>query len=112
MLDNQGRGGSRFGACLLYAQEKAELECLLRDEAARSAGPARYLRPSVVLGPHAWAPRTSCPVRRLRWPAVWPGWPACLAVAALPFLPPIAQWVETASHPAIMDTTRAKRELG
>ena len=34
------------------------------------------------------------------------------AVAALPFLPPVAQWVEAASHPAIMDTTRAKRELG
>jgi len=34
------------------------------------------------------------------------------AVAALPFLPPVAQWVEAASHPAIMDATRAKRELG
>jgi nucleoside-diphosphate-sugar epimerase len=34
------------------------------------------------------------------------------AIAALPFLPPIAQWVEAASHPAIMDTTRAKQELG
>jgi nucleoside-diphosphate-sugar epimerase len=34
------------------------------------------------------------------------------AVAALPFLPPVAQWVEAASHPAIMDTTRAKQELG
>ena len=37
---------------------------------------------------------------------------AALAVAALPFLPPFAQWVEAASHPAIMDTTRAKKELG
>ena len=34
------------------------------------------------------------------------------AVAALPVLPPVAQWVEAASHPAIMDTTRAKQELG
>ena len=34
------------------------------------------------------------------------------AVAALPFLPPVAQWVEAASHPAIMDTSRAKKELG
>jgi nucleoside-diphosphate-sugar epimerase len=34
------------------------------------------------------------------------------AVAGLPFLPPAAQWVEAASHPAIMDTTRAKRDLG
>ena len=33
-------------------------------------------------------------------------------IAALPFLPPVAQWVEAASHPAIMDTTRARRELG
>ena len=37
---------------------------------------------------------------------------AALAVAALPFLPPLGQWVEAASHPAIMDTTRAKQELG
>lgn len=34
------------------------------------------------------------------------------AVAALPFLPPTAEWIEVISHPAIMDTTRAKRELG
>ena len=33
-------------------------------------------------------------------------------ITALPFLPPVAQWVEVASHPAIMDTTRAKQELG
>jgi nucleoside-diphosphate-sugar epimerase len=33
-------------------------------------------------------------------------------LAAVPFLPPAAQWVEAASHPAIMDTTRAKAELG
>jgi nucleoside-diphosphate-sugar epimerase len=37
---------------------------------------------------------------------------AARAVASLPFLPPAAQWVEAASHPAIMDTTRAKRDLG
>src|SRR5690349_1848398 len=37
---------------------------------------------------------------------------AARAVAALPFLPPAAQWVEAASHPAIMDTTKAKNELG
>jgi nucleoside-diphosphate-sugar epimerase len=37
---------------------------------------------------------------------------AARALAALPFLPPAAQWVEAASHPAIMDTARAKRELG
>jgi len=37
---------------------------------------------------------------------------AARALAALPFLPPAAEWVEAASHPAIMDTTRAKQELG
>jgi nucleoside-diphosphate-sugar epimerase len=37
---------------------------------------------------------------------------AARALAAVPFLPPVAQWVEAASHPAIMDTTRAKAELG
>jgi nucleoside-diphosphate-sugar epimerase len=37
---------------------------------------------------------------------------AARAAAALPFLPPAAQWVEAASHPAIMDITRAKKELG
>jgi nucleoside-diphosphate-sugar epimerase len=37
---------------------------------------------------------------------------AARAVAALPFLPPAAQWVEAASHPVIIDTTRAREELG
>ena len=37
---------------------------------------------------------------------------AARAVASLPFLPFAVQWVEAASHPAIMDTTRAKRDLG
>jgi nucleoside-diphosphate-sugar epimerase len=37
---------------------------------------------------------------------------AARAAATLPFLPPAAQWIEAASHPAIMDTTRAKSELG
>ena len=37
---------------------------------------------------------------------------AARALASLPFLPPVAQWVEVVSHPAIMDTTRAKRDLG
>ena len=44
----------RPAARLFYAQEKAELEHLLRAEADRPAGPALYvLRPPVVLGPHA-----------------------------------------------------------
>ncbi len=37
---------------------------------------------------------------------------AARAIAGLPFLPPTAQWVKVASHPAIMDTTRAKQQLG
>ncbi len=43
-----------------------------------------------------------------------PGAPAHLAarlVSRLPLLPSVAQWVESASHPAIMDTTRAKTDL-
>jgi nucleoside-diphosphate-sugar epimerase len=32
--------------------------------------------------------------------------------AHLPFLPPVAEWVEAVSHPAIMDTTKAKEQLG
>jgi nucleoside-diphosphate-sugar epimerase len=34
------------------------------------------------------------------------------ALAGLPGMPPVAGWVEALSHPAIMDTGRAKRELG
>jgi nucleoside-diphosphate-sugar epimerase len=35
------------------------------------------------------------------------------AASALPaFAPPSAEWVEAISHPSIMDTTKAKRELG
>jgi len=37
---------------------------------------------------------------------------AARAVAALPFLPPAAQWLRAVSRPTIMDTTRAKRDLG
>ena len=37
---------------------------------------------------------------------------AAALAARVPFLPPAAQWVEAASHPAIMDTTKAKEELG
>jgi nucleoside-diphosphate-sugar epimerase len=32
--------------------------------------------------------------------------------AALPFAPPVAQWAEAISHPAIMDTEKAKADLG
>ena len=37
---------------------------------------------------------------------------AARAMAALPFLPPAATWVEAASHPSIVDATRARTELG
>jgi nucleoside-diphosphate-sugar epimerase len=37
---------------------------------------------------------------------------AAALAARVPFLPPAAQWVQAASHPAIMDTTKAKKELG
>lgn len=37
---------------------------------------------------------------------------AARAIAALPFLPPIAGWVEAGTYPAFMDTARAKAELG
>jgi nucleoside-diphosphate-sugar epimerase len=34
------------------------------------------------------------------------------AAARLPFLPPVAEWVEAGSRPVIMDTTRARELLG
>ena len=37
---------------------------------------------------------------------------AARAAARLPFLPPVAEWIEAAAQPVIMDTTRAKEELG
>jgi nucleoside-diphosphate-sugar epimerase len=175
----------RPAARLFYAREKAELEQLLKAEAARAAAPALYLlRPPIVLGPHAVGakdllPGPLAPLGRVLagrigrvpvpLPALVPVMPlqvvheddlgqallACVlaagppgaynvaadgilttadiarefgliplplpagptrlaarAVAALPFLPPAAQWVEAASHPAIMDTAKAKRDLG
>ena len=37
---------------------------------------------------------------------------AARAAARFPFLPQQAQWVEAFSHPAVMDTTKARTELG
>lgn len=37
---------------------------------------------------------------------------AARAVSSAPFAPPLAEWAEAASHPAIMDASKAKRELG
>jgi nucleoside-diphosphate-sugar epimerase len=168
---------------LFYAQEKAELEGLLREEAEVHPELALYLlRPPIVLGPDAIGGKADLPgflapigaalragLRKVPVPAVVPDLPlqlihqddvgealrrcvvaegppgayniaaddvvsiadvarelgvvpvtvpgapvqaAARVLAQLPFLPSVAQWVETASHPAIMDTTRARTELG
>ena len=47
----------------------------------------------------------------LRMPAA-PAQAAARAFSRLPFLPPAAEWIEAASRPAIMDTTKAREELG
>jgi nucleoside-diphosphate-sugar epimerase len=169
---------------LFYAQEKAELEELLRAEAAQHPELQVYLlRPPVVLGPHTVGGKDILPgplaplakrmqgrFRRLPVPVPavvpdlplqfvheddvgsallqcivaagppgayniagegvlsavdvarevgflplpFPGGPtqaAAKAVAKLP-LPSFAQWVEAVSHPAVMDTTKARTELG
>ncbi|TFV89659.1 NAD-dependent epimerase/dehydratase family protein [Blastococcus sp. CT_GayMR16] len=41
-----------------------------------------------------------------------PGQAAARAVSRLPFLPPAAEWIEAASRPVIMDTSRARERLG
>jgi nucleoside-diphosphate-sugar epimerase len=185
---------------LFYAQEKAELERLLADEAqalaapsaaadkSRSPGVSLYLlRPPIVLGPHAMGAKDALPpplaalvqrtldlARRLPVPIPVPapdlplqliheedvaqallscvlaeGPPgayniaaddiltvadvvrelgltpltvpagvvrsAARAAASIPlpaFAPPASEWIEAATQPAIMDTSRAKRELG
>jgi nucleoside-diphosphate-sugar epimerase len=48
-------------------------------------------------------------------PIPLPGGPAHAAARAfsrLPYLPPVAEWVEAASRPAIMDTGKAREKLG
>lgn len=169
---------------LFYAQEKAELEGLLQQEAAAHPGTALYLvRPPVVLGPDAVGAKLALPAmlaplangvagalkrlpglpapipdlplqlihqddvaEALRLCVVGAGPPGAYNIAAddvvsvldvarelglrpvrvpgrpvaaaartlanLPYLPSAAQWVEAMSHPAIMDTTKAKTELG
>ncbi len=168
---------------LFYAQQKAELEQLLRDEADKHPEIDLYLlRPPIVLGPDAVGGKVEVPaalapvgkalrtaVRKLPVPVVVPdielqlihqddvgqallqcvlaagpagayniaaddvvsvvdvarelgfvplpvqGGPARSAarlISKVPFLPPQLQWIEAASHPAIMDTTRARTELG
>ena len=178
----------RPAARLFYAQEKAEVEQLLRDEAQAHSDVALYLlRPPIVLGPHAVGAKGALPeplagfaqrafdmARRLPFPVPVPvpdlplqliheqdvgrallacvladGPPgayniagdgivtaadvvrelgftpitvpadlaqsAARAAALIPlpsFAPPASEWIEAATHPAIMDTSKAKRELG
>jgi len=174
----------RPAAHLFYAQEKAELEQLLRDEVASTSVGLYLLRPPVVLGPHAVGAKEFMPERMARLtgtvldalrrapvgaPVPVPDLPvqfiheddvgqalhlcvlaagppgeynitgdgvlsardvarelgvlplplparlvqvAARALASVPFAPPVAEWAEAISHPAIMDAGKAKRELG
>ncbi|HEX9337290.1 MAG TPA: NAD-dependent epimerase/dehydratase family protein [Pseudonocardiaceae bacterium] len=176
----------RPAAKLFYAQEKAELEHLLADEAAAQPDIALYLlRPPIVVGPHALGAKNLLPqplaalgrrlvglVGRVPLPVLVPDFPLQLiheqdvgqafllcavgagppgsyniagsgvlstvdvarelglipvpvpggllrsaartvsALPSLPFTPPVAQWIEIASQPAIMDVRKAERELG
>lgn len=176
---------TRPAARLFYAQEKAELEGLLEEEAGRHPELALFLlRPPVVLGPNVIGGKDVLPgplaplgrklfgrPRRLPVPVpvfvpalpmqfiheedvgralvqciVGAGPPgayniagdgvltaadvarefgalpiplppapaqaAARAFSRLPFLPPVAEWVEAASRPAIMDTSKAREQLG
>ncbi|HWD65987.1 MAG TPA: NAD-dependent epimerase/dehydratase family protein [Solirubrobacteraceae bacterium] len=178
----------RPAARLFYAQEKAELEQLLAEEAAASPRPELYLlRPPIVLGPHAAGAKATIPepltraalgvlglAGRLKVPIPAlaanvpmqfiheadvgqallrcvlgdgpPGayniagdgvvtgsdvirelglmpmpipagavYAATRTLAQIPWpglVPPAAEWVEAFSHPAIMDTSKARQELG
>jgi len=178
----------RPAARLFYAQEKAELERLLGDEARSHPDVGLYLvRPPIVLGPHAMGAKDALPpplgglvqwalelAGRLPIPLPVPapelpmqfiheddvgqallrcvmaeGPPGAYNIAAddiltpvdvvrelgltplpvpagvvqgaaraasqipLPsFAPPASEWIEAVTHPAIMDTSKAKRELG
>ena len=175
--------GDPAGGPALYAQEKAELEPLLGQEAASHPETALYLlRPPIVLGPDAVGAKVNVPrvlepmvravgggLRQLpALPALVPDLPssssirttsprpcACASSAPAPpgayniaaddvitgvdvarefgrgpsgsrstrrrcstsrgetpFLPSGAQWVEVMGHPSIMDTTKAKTQLG
>jgi nucleoside-diphosphate-sugar epimerase len=171
---------------LFYAQEKAELEQLLEDEAGRNRELGLYMvRPPIVLGPHAVGakdvlpdvldpvagrlsklvrgglpvpvpvPVPDLPVQFIHEDDVGLAFALCIvgagppgeynitgdgvlslrdvarecgllpipvptgptkaiarAIAALPFAPPAAEWAEAASHPAIIDASKAKGELG
>jgi nucleoside-diphosphate-sugar epimerase len=176
---------TRPASRLFYAQEKAELEELLHEEARRHPELALFLlRPPIVLGPNVVGgkellPGPLAPLGRTLFerprklpvpvPVVVPELPlqfiheedvgrallqcivaagppgayniagdgvltaadvarefgavpipvppgpaqaAARAFVKLPFLPPVGEWVEAASRPSIMDTTKAKEQLG
>jgi nucleoside-diphosphate-sugar epimerase len=176
---------TRPAARLFYAQEKAELEELLKEEAGKHPELALFLlRPPIVLGPNVVGGKDVLPgplaplgralfsrPRRLPvpFPVFVPSLPmqfiheedvgralvqcivaagppgayniagdgivtavdvarefgalpiplpagpaqaAARALSRLPFLPPVAEWVEAAGRPAIMDTTKAHEQLG
>ncbi len=174
---------ARPAAHLFYAQEKAEIERLLEEQAAAHVGLGVYLlRPPIVLGPDTVGaknvvPRPLAPllrrvgglIGRVPLPVITPPVPiqfvheqdvaqafllcilaagapgvynitgdgmlsgaqvlrefglapipaparlvraAARGVAALPFAPPFAQWPEVITHPAIIDASKAKKELG
>ncbi len=174
---------ARPAAHLFYAQEKAEIERLLEEEAASHVGLEIYLlRPPIVLGPDAVGGKAAIPgplaplvrvlgglVGRVPLPVIAPPVPiqfiheddvgqafllcivgagpagvynitgdgvlsgaqvlrelgltpipapgrllrtAARGVAALPFAPPLVEWAEVFTHPAIMDAGKAKQELG
>jgi len=174
---------ARPAAHLFYAQEKAEIERLLEEEAASHVGLEVYLlRPPIVLGPDAVGGKAAIPgplaplvrvlgglVVRVPLPVITPPVPiqfiheddvgqafllcivgagpagvynitgdgvlsgaqvlrelgltpipapgrllrtAARGVAALPFAPPLVEWAEVFTHPAIMDAGKAKQELG
>ena len=175
----------RPAARLFYAQEKAQLEHLLAEEAEKTPDLALYLlRPPIVLGPNAVGGKDVLPgplaplgrrlfgrPRRLPLPLpvlvpeiplqfvhekdvgqalvrcvvaagppgayniagdgiltaadvarefgaapvrvpAGPAQAAARAFTRLPFLPPAAEWVEAFTRPSLMDTTRARQQLG
>jgi nucleoside-diphosphate-sugar epimerase len=169
---------------LFYAQEKAEIEHVLRREADGSELDLYLLRPPIVVGPHAVGakdilpsplsgfvgsligalrrapfgapvPVPDLPVQFIHEDDVGQAFALCIvgagppgeynitgdgvlsmrdvarelgllpvpvpsgptraiarAIAALPFAPPAAEWAEAAGHPAIMDASKARGELG
>jgi len=179
---------TRPAAHLFYAQEKAEIEALLKDEVAAHPKIDLYLlRPPVVLGPHAVGgkdllpgplaglagkamrltgrlpvgppvPVPSLPAQFIHEDDVGQAFLLCVVAAGPPgaynitgdgvlsgpdiarelgltpipipgglvqsaarrlagmptpaFAPPAAEWIEAISHPAIMDASKAKKELG